>query len=170
MATKRSSTRRSEPKSSKHGLEVDAETSARLGRIRQHGTSAELAVRSALHALGARFRTRNRDLPGSPDVANRSRRWAVFVHGCFWHRHQGCARTTTPTRNREFWQAKFDANVARDARVVDELRRRGYAVLVVWECETPRPDELRKRLSAFLVAQAARAESRAPRSRSRSRT
>lgn len=122
---------------------MDAETSARLGRIRQHGTSAELTVRKLLHSLGHRFRVHNRDLAGSPDIANRSRKWAVFVHGCFWHRHTGCKRTTTPTRNREFWLQKFDANVARDARVQSALREQGYRVLVVWECETEDVSRLR---------------------------
>jgi DNA mismatch endonuclease (patch repair protein) len=93
-------------------------------------------VRKLLHALGYRFRVHNRDLPGSPDVANRTRRWAVFVHGCFWHRHGGCKRTTTPTRNQEFWLDKFAANLARDARVQAALREQGYRVMVVWECET----------------------------------
>lgn len=117
-------------------LVVDAETSARLGRIRQHGTSAELTVRKLLHALGHRFRVHNRDLPGSPDIANRSRKWAVFVHGCFWHRHPGCKRTTKPSRNREFWLQKFKANIARDVRVQAALQEAGYRVVVVWECET----------------------------------
>jgi DNA mismatch endonuclease (patch repair protein) len=121
---------------SRHDLVVDVETSARLGRIRQHGTSAELTVRKLLHALDRRFRVHNRDLPGSPDIANRSRKWAVFVHGCFWHRHADCKRATTPSRNREFWLQKFDANVARDVRVQAALREQGYRVLVVWECET----------------------------------
>jgi DNA mismatch endonuclease (patch repair protein) len=121
---------------SRNDLVIDPETSARLGRIRQHGTSAELTVRKLLHALGRRFRVHNRDLAGSPDVANRRRKWAVFVHGCFWHRHAGCKRTTTPSRNRKFWLQKFEANVARDARVQEVLRTQGYRVLVVWECET----------------------------------
>jgi DNA mismatch endonuclease (patch repair protein) len=121
---------------SRHDLVVDSETSARLGRIRQHGTSAELKVRKLLHSLGHRFRVHNRDLPGSPDIANRSRKWAVFVHGCFWHRHAGCRRSTTPSRNRDFWLEKFEANVARDARVQAALRELGYRVAVVWECET----------------------------------
>lgn len=129
-------TRPSRAPSSREDLVVDPDTSARLGRIRQHGTSAELNVRKLLHALGHRFRIHNRDLPGSPDIANRRRKWAIFVHGCFWHRHQGCKRTTTPSRNREFWLQKFDANVARDARVQSALRAQGYRVLVVWECET----------------------------------
>jgi DNA mismatch endonuclease (patch repair protein) len=133
------------------GLVTDLETSARLGRIRQHGTSAELMVRKFLHSLGHRFRVHNRDLPGSPDIANRSRKWAVFVHGCFWHRHVDCKRTTTPSRNREFWLQKFDANVARDARVQAALRADGYRVAVVWECETAdEPERLAQSLQQAL--------------------
>jgi DNA mismatch endonuclease, patch repair protein len=131
------------PKSSRNRLIVDDATSVRLGRIRQHGTAAELAVRSLIHSLGRRFRVQNRDLPGSPDIANRRRRWVVFVHGCFWHRHEHCKRTTTPSRNRQFWIDKFEANVARDARVQSALRRRGYRVIVVWECETADISRLR---------------------------
>lgn len=120
-----------------HVLEVDDATSARMALVRQKGTRPELVVRSALNALGHRFRLANRDLPGSPDVANRIRRWAVFVHGCFWHRH-GCRATTTPGRNREFWEAKFARNVARDERAAEQLRALGYTVVVIWECETKR--------------------------------
>ncbi|MEO8381331.1 MAG: very short patch repair endonuclease [Acidobacteriota bacterium] len=115
---------------------MDAITSARLANVRQHGTSAELSVRRYLHQLGHRYRVHNRDLPGSPDIANRSRKWVVFVHGCFWHRHAGCRRATTPTRNRQFWLEKFEANVGRDARVQRKLRRSGWRVIVVWECES----------------------------------
>jgi DNA mismatch endonuclease (patch repair protein) len=138
----------------RQGLFVDAETSARLGRIRQEGTSPELTVRRLLHALGHRFRVHNRDLPGSPDVVNRRRKWAIFVHGCFWHRHTNCKGTTTPSRNREFWIAKFDTNVARDTRVEAALRCQGYLVLVVWECETKdvkRMSNLRRRLAEIAV-------------------
>jgi DNA mismatch endonuclease (patch repair protein) len=127
----------------RHDLIVDANTSARLGRIRQHGTAAELAVRRLLHSLGRRFRVHNRDLPGSPDIANRSRKWVVFVHGCFWHRHIGCKRATTPSRNRDFWLQKFEANAARDVRVQAALREHGYRVVVVWECETEDVTHLR---------------------------
>jgi DNA mismatch endonuclease, patch repair protein len=116
-------------------LEVDEKTSRRLGRVRQKDTAAELLVRRAAYAEGFRFTVRNGDLPGRPDLANRSNRWAVFVHGCFWHRHAGCVRTTTPKRNREFWQEKFGANTRRDTRVVKSLRAMGYSVLTVWECE-----------------------------------
>ncbi len=119
-------------------LAVDPATSVRLSKIRQRDTKPEKLVRVILAGLGFRFRVHNRDLPGSPDVANRARRWAVFVHGCFWHSHQGCARATVPRRNREFWVEKFAANVRRDAVAVAELRRRGFRVVVVWECEVGR--------------------------------
>lgn len=123
------------PRAGRSGLVTDAATSARLGRVRQHGTDPELAVRAMVSALGHRYRTHNRDLPGSPDLANRTRRWAVFVHGCYWHSHQGCRRATVPKNNRAFWEAKFAANRARDARALRALRRAGYRVAVVWECE-----------------------------------
>lgn len=123
-------------------FETDPETSRRMAGIRQHATTPELAVRQALRALGIAFRTKNRDLPGSPDLANRARKWAIFVHGCYWHRHEGCDRTTTPTRNREAWEEKFDANVARDRRTAAALAALGYDVLTVWECETRSAGEL----------------------------
>jgi DNA mismatch endonuclease (patch repair protein) len=133
-----------------HVLLVDDTTSARMALVRQKGTRPELVVRSALAALGHRFRLDNRSLEGSPDIANQSRRWVVFVHGCFWHRH-GCKATTTPTRNREFWEAKFLRNVARDRRAIEALQARGYTVVVVWECETKRtPEQVSARLREAL--------------------
>ena len=136
-------------RSAKPSLLVDAETSARLARIRQKDTAAEQAVRRVLHQLGLRFRIRNRDLPGAPDAANRTRRWVVFVHGCFWHSHTGCYRATVPKRNREFWVTKFADNRARDMRVLRALRRRGYRALVVWECELDDVEKLSHRLRTF---------------------
>jgi len=130
----RASTQKIRHRVSSH-LIVDAKTSERLSRVRQHGTTAELLVRQALHDLGHGYRVRNQDLPGSPDIANRKRKWAVFVHGCFWHRHAGCRRTTTPSRNREFWLDKFDANVRRDEKVQRQLKDSGWSVVVIWECE-----------------------------------
>jgi DNA mismatch endonuclease (patch repair protein) len=135
-----------------HVLLVDDATSARMALVRQRGTAPELVVRGLLTALGHRFRLRNRDLPGSPDIANRRQRWAVFVHGCFWHRH-GCKATTTPGNNRAFWEAKFERNVARDRRTQGELEALGYRVLVVWECETKaRSPALLERLRTALTA------------------
>lgn len=116
-------------------LDVDRRTSRRLGQIRQHATSPELQLRSGLFASGYRYRVKNPDLPGRPDLANRTQRWAVFVHGCFWHQHPGCSRATIPKRNRSFWLEKFEANRQRDVSNVAALETIGFRVAVVWECE-----------------------------------
>jgi len=134
-----------------HEIVVDAETSLRMAGIRQRDTKPELIVRKIVTALGHRYRVQNGTLPGRPDLANRSRSWVIFVHGCFWHRHRGCKRTTTPKRNREFWEAKFDRNVARDKRVQKELRADGFRILVVWECETREPEKLLKRVRGWFA-------------------
>ena len=121
-----------------------------MERQRQADTAPELLVRRLLHRLGHRFRIGNRDLPGSPDAANRTRRWAVFVHGCYWHQHPECPRATVPKRNREFWEEKFRANRERDEQVTAELEIRGFTVLTVWECETEDSGALAERLSGEL--------------------
>ena len=131
---------------------TDATTSARMARVRQHGTAPEILVRRACSDLGVRYTTRNPDLPGSPDLANRSRAWAIFVHGCYWHRHDGCRLATTPKTNAPFWLAKFAANVARDAKARGALRRRGFRVLTLWQCEAENTPRLEARLRRFLSA------------------
>jgi DNA mismatch endonuclease (patch repair protein) len=113
-----------------------AKTSARMARVRQAGTGPEVQVRRYLSTLGIRYRTRNRDLPGAPDLANRSKKWVVFVHGCFWHQHEDCKSATIPKTNQGFWRAKFAANRMRDARVCQLLEKLGYSVKTVWECQT----------------------------------
>jgi DNA mismatch endonuclease, patch repair protein len=113
-----------------------------MARIRGRDTRVELAVRSYLHRTGLRFRLNDRALPGSPDVVLPKFRCAVFVNGCFWHRHAGCRLATIPATRKEFWQAKFAANVARDRRVYEDLRSKGWHPLVIWECEITRPDRL----------------------------
>lgn len=121
-----------------------------MAAVKGRDTTPELVVRSLAHSLGYRFRIHRRDLPGSPDLTFPSRRKAVFVHGCFWHRHEGCRKATTPKSNEAFWQAKFARNVARDARNEWDLRAAGWNVLVVWQCETLDRDHLAERLTAFL--------------------
>jgi DNA mismatch endonuclease (patch repair protein) len=123
------------PTKSSSRLETTTATSARMGRIRRTGTTPELAVRKVFAAHGLRYRLNNRDLPGAPDLANRGKRWAVFVHGCFWHRHEGCSRSTTPKSNAAFWISKFQDNVMRDQTAVRSLRDMGFQVAVIWECE-----------------------------------
>lgn len=107
-----------------------------MANVRRTGTAPELAVRRVLRLLRIPFKTQNADLPGSPDLADRSNAWAIFVHGCYWHRHAGCKRTTIPKSNRQFWLKKFADNVRRDRRKAAQLRRRGYRVYTIWECET----------------------------------
>lgn len=123
-----------------------------MGRVRQQGTAPELLVRAVLRSLGVSYRLNARGLPGSPDLVNRSRGFAIFVHGCYWHRHAGCRLTTTPTRNAAFWRDKFDANVIRDRRAIDALRQEGLSVFVVWECETRDPMRLTHLVRAFILS------------------
>lgn len=154
----------------KLGLLTTAARSKRMSGIRQHGTSAELAVRKALTKLGVRYRLNVPGLAGRPDIANETQRFAVYVHGCFWHRHDGCSRATLPTRNRDFWLAKFRANQARDARTLQALREAGFRVCVVWECETGDADLLVDRLRRWFVrSQVSVGSSRGPRVLRRSR-
>ena len=113
---------------------VSPDRSALMGRIRQKSTAPELAVRKCLRALGYRFQLHRADLPGTPDIVLPKYRAAIFVHGCFWHRHQGCARTTTPKTRVAFWQEKFRRNKSRDRTNIQRLRKSGWTPVVVWEC------------------------------------
>lgn len=107
-----------------------------MSGIRGKDTKPEMVVRRALFAAGFRFRLHRRDLPGAPDVVLPRWRVAVFVHGCFWHRHTVCGLAKLPATNAVFWRAKLDGNVQRDERAVMALRTAGWRVLVVWECAT----------------------------------
>jgi len=111
-----------------------AARSAMMSRIRGKNSRPELALRRQLFAAGYRFRLHRRDLPGSPDIVLPKHRAAIFVHGCFWHRHGGCSKTSTPSSNAPFWAAKFAANVARDAAVIERLQALGWRIAIVWEC------------------------------------
>ena len=115
----------------------------------QRVTAPELAVRRILTSLGAHYRVNVRGLPGRPDIANKSRRKAVFVHGCFWHFHEDCARGRLPSRNRSFWESKLRRNRERDAEKVQALVGEGFDVLVVWECELADPQILCGKLERF---------------------
>lgn len=131
--------------------ETDVATSQRMSRIRQSKTAAEQSVSRILRHLGHSYRYSNRDLPGSPDLANRKWGWVVFVHGCFWHSHSGCARATVPARNRQFWLRKFEANRKRDARAARKLRALGFEVITIWECEiSENPRRVKSRLERHL--------------------
>lgn len=132
-----------------HGSDpISSSRSRNMAAIRGKDTLPELNVRRMIHGLGLRFRLHRRDLPGRPDIVLPRHRTVVFVHGCFWHRHEGCRYTTTPKTRLEFWQAKFDENVARDYRNRIALAGMGWRVLVVWECELRDAETLRERLKA----------------------
>lgn len=121
-----------------------SEASARMRRVKQRDTAPELAFRAYLREWGIAYRICPRVLPGRPDVANRRRRWAVFIHGCFWHGHENCRLATVPKTNSAFWRQKLAANRARDTRKIEELEALGYLVVVVWQCELGDARALRK--------------------------
>lgn len=104
-----------------------------MSRIRGRDTKPEMLVRRALHARGLRYRLHDRTLPGRPDLVFARYRAAVFVHGCFWHRH-GCAMSNLPATRQEFWRTKLASNATRDRKAIDALEAAGWRVLVVWEC------------------------------------
>lgn len=108
--------------------------------VKGRDTKPEMTLRSALHRQGLRFRVCRRDLPGRPDIVFAKAKLAIFVHGCFWHRHSGCPKATTPKANSEFWQEKFQANVRRDQVKAQQLAAAGWTVKEVWECQMLRPD------------------------------
>lgn len=115
---------------------VDPATSARMRKVRRRDTSPETTFRKRAWERGFRYRLHVRDLPGTPDIVFTRAKVAVFVHGCYWHRHEGCRKCTTPKRNAEFWQDKFAANVRRDATQSALLQQMGWLPIVVWQCET----------------------------------
>lgn len=120
---------------------VDSATRSRMmANIRGKDTKPELLLRKAMHARGFRFRLHDRRLPGSPDLVFPRYRAAVFVHGCFWHRHEGCRFATTPATRPEFWAEKFQANVARDRKHEAALLAANWRVAIIWECDIKSSD------------------------------
>ncbi|MCY4143757.1 MAG: DNA mismatch endonuclease Vsr [Gammaproteobacteria bacterium] len=106
-----------------------------MGRIRSKNSKPELLVRRFLHANGFRFRLHNRNLPGTPDIVLPRYQTVILVHGCFWHRHDNCPYASIPSSNREYWINKFKNNKERDKRNLKDLRKAGFDVIVIWECE-----------------------------------
>lgn len=109
-------------------------------------TKPEEIVRKYLFSKGYRYRKNDSRYPGKPDIVLPKYHTAIFVHGCFWHRHPGCRYATMPATNREFWQKKFDQNVARDKKVQEQLKKDGWNVIVVWECEISKKSDRNNRL------------------------
>jgi DNA mismatch endonuclease (patch repair protein) len=121
-----------------------------MSRVKGKDTKPEKLVRSLLHSMGYRFRLHRKDLPGKPDIVLPKHRKVVFVHGCFWHGHDGCPRAARPAANAEFWNRKIDGNIKRDAQKLEELKVAGWQALTIWQCELRNVEALRAKLSKFL--------------------
>jgi DNA mismatch endonuclease, patch repair protein len=128
------------------------ERSERMRRVRSRDTKPEKALRRTVWALGYRYRKNRRDVIGQPDIALIARRRAIFLHGCFWHRHDCPSGRRVPKSRTEFWEAKFANNVSRDARVRRQLKTTGWRVLVIWECEIRDSSRVARRIRKFLDA------------------
>ena len=127
-----------------------AQRSERMSRIKGKNTKPELFVRRLVHGLGYRYRLHEKRLPGRPDLVFAGRRKVIFVHGCFWHRHEGCRLTRWPKTRLDFWGPKLEGNAARDRDVERELSQLGWDVMVIWECEVKDRAALAPRIRAFL--------------------
>lgn len=126
--------------------------SERMSRVRGRDTKPELLVRRLSHAMGYRYSLHRRDLPGAPDLVFLSRKKVIFVHGCFWHRHQdpACPLARLPKSKLDFWGPKLETNRKRDERNLALLAGLGWDVLVIWECQTKNREELQARIGEFL--------------------
>lgn len=122
-----------------------------MAAVHSKGSMPELAVRRMVHALGYRYRLHVASLPGKPDLVFPSRRKIIFVHGCFWHRHPRCRYATSPKTQPAFWRKKFCTNVARDRRTRQQLRKLGWSILTIWQCELKNPQKLEVRIDEFLA-------------------
>lgn len=119
-----------------------ARRSWNMGRIRSKNTKPEIIVRSLLHRAGFRFRLHDKNLPGKPDIILSKFKTVVFVHGCFWHRHENCKDATTPNTRKEFWLKKFAQNIKRDKEVKEQLEKLGWKIITIWECTVMEKPEM----------------------------
>lgn len=127
------------------------ERSRIMAGIKGKNTRPEIIVRSLLHRMGYRFRLHRTDLPGKPDIVLPRHRKIIFVHGCFWHGHKGCPKSKRPQTNRKFWNRKLDGNIRRDAETLSDLRKLGWNVLIVWECEVKDVELMEEKLKSFMT-------------------
>lgn len=121
-----------------------------MSRIKGKDTKPELIVRSLLHMMGYRFRLHRKDLPGKPDIVLPKYRTVIFVHGCFWHRHKDCKYAYNPKSRTSFWQNKFKENIERDNKKQAELKKIGWEVIVIWECDLRKVEELKMKIKKEL--------------------
>ena len=114
---------------------ISEQRSRNMSAIKSKNTKPEIAVRKLLHSMGYRFRLHRKDLPGSPDIVLPKYKTVIFVHGCFWHRHENCKYASTPKTRKEFWESKFKANVKRDLEIQEKIKNLGWQSVIIWECE-----------------------------------
>jgi len=117
-----------------------------MSRIRSKNTKPEIIVRSLLHRMGYRFRLHQKKLPGTPDIVLRKYKTVIFVNGCYWHRHKGCKRCTTPSENQDYWLPKFERRIQKDRENIRELKKLGWKIIVVWECEIKNEKKILKKI------------------------
>ena len=132
--------------SSEEIYKVSEQRSRNMSAIKSKNTKPEIKVRKILHSMGYRFRLHSKDLPGSPDIVLPKYKTVIFVHGCFWHRHENCKYASTPKTRKEFWNKKFKENIKRDLEIQDKIKNLDWRSVVIWECETKNIENLRDKI------------------------
>ena len=125
---------------------VSEQRSRNMSAIKSKNTKPEIKVRKILHSMGYRFRLHSKDLPGSPDIVLPKYKTVIFVHGCFWHRHENCKYASTPKTRKEFWNKKFTENKKRDSEIQEKIKILDWRSVVIWECETKNIENLRGKI------------------------
>ena len=125
---------------------VSEQRSRNMSAIKSKNTKPEIKVRKVLHSMGYRFRLHSKDLPGSPDIVLPKYKTVIFVHGCFWHRHENCKYASNPKTRQEFWNKKFKENIKRDSEIQDKIKNLDWRSVVIWECETKNIENLRDKI------------------------
>lgn len=131
-------------------MTVDPERSRIMRAVKSRDTAPEMTVRRLVYSMGYRYRLHRKDLPGKPDLAFKSRRKVIFIHGCFWHGHDCKRGARVPKNNREYWETKIARNRERDRQHNEDLKREGWRVFVIWECQIREPEAVAERIKSFL--------------------
>lgn len=131
-------------------MTVDPERSRIMRAVKSRDTAPEMTVRRLVYSMGYRYRLHRKDLPGKPDLTFQSRRKVIFIHGCFWHGHDCKRGARVPKNNREYWETKIARNRERDSQNDEDLKREGWRILVVWECQIREPEAVAERIKSFL--------------------
>ena len=132
--------------SSEEIYKVSEQRSRNMSAIKSKNTKPEIKVRKILHSMGYRFRLHSKDLPGSPDIVLPKYKTVIFVHGCFWHRHENCKYASNPKTRKEFWNKKFTENKKRDSEIQEKIKILDWRSVVIWECETKNIENLRDKI------------------------